>query len=78
MYKADGIINDFGQVVNNPTYVIILKGGEKINLYYDVEFEDIKENIIPIFEGHNIEIREIDLVDNIQNDINNRQESQEN
>ncbi|MBQ8043492.1 MAG: hypothetical protein IJ272_05010 [Clostridia bacterium] len=78
VYKADGIINDFGQVVNNPTYVIILKGGEKINLYYDVEFEDIKENIIPIFEGHNIEIREIDLVDNIQNDINNRQESQEN
>lgn len=77
VYKADGIINDFGQVVNNPTYVIILMGGEQINLYYDVEFEDIKENIIPIFEKHNIEIREIDLVDNIQNDINNGEESQE-
>lgn len=69
VYKADGIKNDFGQVVNNPTYVIVIKGGEQINLYYDVEFEDAKNNIIPIFEKHNIEIREIDLVDNIEKDL---------
>ena len=67
VYKANGIRNDFGQVVNNPTYVIVLKGGKQINLYYTMEFNDIKENIIPIFENHNIEIKEIDLVDNIEN-----------
>lgn len=76
VYKADGIINDFGQVVNNPTYVILLKGGEQINLYYDVEFEDAKNNIIPIFEKHNIEIREIDLVENIEEDLEKEVESQ--
>ncbi len=69
VYKADGIVNDFGQIVNNPTYVIVIKGGEQISLYYDVEFEDTKNNIIPIFEKHNIEIREIDLVDNIEKDL---------
>ncbi len=77
VYKADGIINDFGQVVNNPTYVILLKGGEQINLYYDVEFEDAKNNIIPIFEKRGIEIREIDLVDNIEKDLEKEAESQE-
>ena len=76
VYKADGITNDFGQVVNNPTYVILLKGGEQINLYYDVEFEDAKNNIIPIFEKHNIEIREIDLVENIEEDLEKEVESQ--
>lgn len=69
VYKADRITNDFGQVVYNPTYVIILKGGEQINLYYDVDFEDAKNNIIPIFEKQNIEMREIDLVDNIETDL---------
>jgi len=77
VYKADGIINDFGQIVNNPTYVIILKGGEQINLYYDVEFEDAKKNIVPIFEKNNIEIREIDLVENIEKELDKEVESQE-
>ena len=76
VYKANGITNDFGQIVNNPTYVIILKGGEQINLYFDVDFEDIKENIIPIFESRNIEIREIDLVDNIQKELDKEVEGQ--
>ena len=66
VYKANGIINDFEQIVSNPTYVIVLKGGNKINLYYYMEFETIKENIIPIFEKNNIQIKEIDLVDNIE------------
>ena len=76
VYKTNGIINDFGQVVNNPTYVIVIKGGEQINLYYDVEFEDVKNNIIPIFEKRGIEIREIDLVDNIEKDLEREIEGQ--
>lgn len=77
VYKADGIKNDFGQIVNNPTYVIVMKDRTKINLYYYVEFEDIKENIIPIFEKNNIQIREIDLVDNIDKHIEKEIESQD-
>lgn len=69
VYKAGGIVNDLGYVVNNPTYVIVLKDGRQINLYYYMEFEDIKKNIVPIFEKNNIEIREIDLVDNIEKDL---------
>ena len=76
VYKACGIINGVGQIVNNPTYVIILKGGEQINLYFDIEFEDIRDNIIPIFEKNNIEIREIDLVDNIEKDLEKESEGQ--
>jgi len=76
VYKAGGITNDFGQVVNNPTYVIAIKGGEQINLYYDVEYEEAKNNIIPIFEKHNIEIREIDLVDNIEDNLEKEIEGQ--
>lgn len=76
VYKASGITNDFGQVVNNPTYVIVIKGGEQINLYYNVEFEDAKNNIIPMFEKSGIEIREIDLVENIEEDLEKEIESQ--
>ena len=78
VYKADGTINGLAQIVNNPTYVIVLKGGEQINLYYEAEFEDIKENIVPIFEKNNIEIREIDLSDNIEMDLKNRETNQGN
>lgn len=67
VYKAGSIKNAFSQVVNNPSYVIALKGGQQINLYYYMEFDTIKENIIPIFEKNNIQIKEIDLVDNIGN-----------
>lgn len=69
VYKADGMLSNFGKLVNNPTYVIVLKGGEQINLYFDVEFEVAKNNIIPIFEKRNIEIREIDLINNIEKDL---------
>jgi len=70
VYRANGLKNDFGKVVNNPTYVIVLNDGRQINLYYYMEYDEIKENIIPIFKKYNIEIREIDLVDNIQPNIN--------
>lgn len=65
VYKARRTTNTFGKIVDSPTYVIVLKGGEQINLYYDVEIEDIEKNIIPILQKHNIEIREIDLSENI-------------
>ncbi len=70
VYKANGALNNLGEVVNNPTYVIVLKGGTQINLYNIATFEDIKQNIIPILENQNIEIREIDLIDNIEQDLN--------
>jgi len=69
VYKAAGIMNDFGYVVNNPTYVIVLNDGRQIILYYYMEFEDIEKNIVPILKKNNIEIREIDLVDNIEKDL---------
>ncbi len=69
VYKAGGIMNDFGYVVNNPTYVIVLNDGRQISLYYYMEFEDIEKNIVPIFKKNNIEIREIDLVNNIEKDL---------
>lgn len=65
VYKTNKIKNNFGQIVNKSTYVIVLKDERKINLYYHMQLEDIEENIIPIFKNHNIEIREIELENNI-------------
>ena len=69
VYKTDSIMNDFGYVLNNPTYVIVLNGGRQISLYYYMEFEDIEKNIVPIFEKNNIEMRKIDLENNIEKDL---------
>ena len=33
-----------------------------------IEFDDINQNVIPIFEKQQIKIKEIDLVDNIEKD----------
>ena len=56
---------------------MVFEGGEQIDLSYYMENKEIEKNIIPIFKRHNIEIRNIDLVENIQKDIENKQESQE-
>ena len=69
VYKAKGIMNDFGYVVNNPTYVIVLNNNEQISLYYHMEFEDIERNIIPILKNNNIEIREIELENDIYKEL---------
>ena len=66
VYKAYARINDFGQTIEYPTYVIVLNDGRKIDLYFDMDFEEVKKNIIPIFENKNIEIKEIDFVENIK------------
>lgn len=68
VYKANARMNDFGQVVNNPAHVIVLKDGTKIDLYYNFNFEDTEKNMIPIFKQKNIEIKEIDFIENIQVD----------
>ena len=70
VYEAEGIKTSFGGIIDEKCYVFVLKDGSKIDLYYDIDYSDVKENIIPICNKYNIDIRQIDLVNNIDKDLN--------
>ncbi len=65
VYSAKAITNDFGEIINLPTYVISLNNGKKIDLFYYMEFDEIKQNIIPILEKNNVPIIDIDMLENV-------------
>ena len=69
IYKTDKIVNESGKVIALNTYTIALKDKTKVDLHMFLYYEDIKENIIPIFEQKQIEVRHIELFDNIDEDL---------
>ena len=77
VYRAEGFINGFEKIVNYPTYIILIKEGHQIDLSYYMDYVEIEKHIIPIFEKNNIDIRKIDLVENIQKDVEKTHISQE-
>ena len=77
VYKAACFKNGFGNIVDYTSYIMVLQGGEQIDLSYYIDNKEIERDIIPILKKHNIEMRDIDMVENIQKDIDKIYESQE-
>ena len=57
IYYKENRVNDFGETLDYPSYVIVLKDGKEIDLF---DYEDTavsEEKLIPILEGKGIRIK---------------------
>lgn len=61
-YKSERV-NDFGETLNFPSYVIVLKNGKEFDLYDFEDIEQTEEKLIPILKEKGIKIKK-ELVKN--------------
>lgn len=47
IYKLQSRVNDIGDMLDFPSYVLVFNGGKKLDLYQFSEPEDIEKNVLP-------------------------------
>ncbi|NLB35876.1 MAG: hypothetical protein GX824_00980 [Clostridiales bacterium] len=62
VYHVNARINDFGNRVEGQSYVIVLKDGTGYDLFNYTSVDITREEILPILERENIEIKNIDVL----------------
>lgn len=65
VYKTEKLADEIIGEIENTNYIIVLKDNTKIELYWFITNEEVETNVLPIFKEKGIEIKTIDLITNI-------------
>jgi len=60
VYHIDARYNDFGDRIDNSSYVVVMKDGKQIDFYATADDKEVEKKAIPLFKEKNIKIVFVD------------------